>query len=819
MEGFFGPRLLHAGKEVATGTLTGRVVGVYFSAHWCPPCREFTPLLSKVYRRAKEKGKSLDIVFLSGDRDEASFNEYFASMPWHAVPFSNPVPKQVLSQTFRVKGIPALVLLDGSGGILDVDAKSKVMMPRFPSTLPREIDVRDNGPGPGDSVEVVVRCRGEEHVVQCEPEEGWELFRMQIFSVTEIAAEKQRLFGLGVPNGPLDETVPLPRALAGAFAALRGRPLGVADTACCASSSYGDASPGAELHRGSLDSPQAWGAKKDDKTPWYQMALGEVKQVAGILLAPRADCAQWVTKFRVSISMSTDGPWNLVDGGCEFDGCKSMVQDPIRTLFAAPVSASFVRIEPTAHHGHCCLRADVLEHEEGPPDRLPEVVVLGNFSADDPFEVEQPDQQAGNKLIEEQHLAMLQARLSNAPGKLQAEVRHVEHVRGYEERALQRQALDDIPVCAFDALVRSSKKDECYEVAFMRQLLRWFKHDFFKWTNAPSCEHCGSGDTKTIGQAAPSPMDKQYGAGTVEVAQCAACGMQTRFPRYNDPSKLLETRNGRCGEWANCFTLVCRALGYEARHIHDWTDHVWTEVYSDGLQRWLHADSCEAALDSPLMYEQGWGKKLTYCFAFARDHAVDVTKRYTRKFDELLTRRNDFTEQQLQQAMRAINEFAIDRSVATLAEADGEARRTVLQRRAELEAKELDGGGPNAAKPEEQVGRTSGEAAWREQRGELGANNEAKRQALQLSEKGVADAAASAAGADSAPVQAAPSEVKPVVAQAAAAAAPQQRPSSAGTQALIKAKFAEYVASGLAPNDAAVRALEDVKGSRAAAAP
>ena len=76
-----------------------------------------------------------------------------------------------------------------------------------------------------------------------------------------------------------------------------------------------------------------------------------------------------------------------------------------------------------------------------------------------------------------------------------------------------------------------------------------------------------------------------------------------------------ETRCGRCGEFANCKALILRSMGFEVRHVTDWTDHVWVEVYSDSQQRWIHCDGGKC--DENLLYELGWGKKLTYIIAFS----------------------------------------------------------------------------------------------------------------------------------------------------------------------------------------------------------
>ena len=99
LSGIIGDKVIKKGakegeyEEVETSSLgnEGNVVGLYFSAHWCPPCRAFTPKLADWYNKLKggEIGEKFEIVFLSSDRDEKSFNEYYGEMPWLAVSYDN----------------------------------------------------------------------------------------------------------------------------------------------------------------------------------------------------------------------------------------------------------------------------------------------------------------------------------------------------------------------------------------------------------------------------------------------------------------------------------------------------------------------------------------------------------------------------------------------------------------------------------------------------------------------------------------------------------------------------------------------------------
>eukprot|EP00756_Hemistasia_phaeocysticola_P042771 Hpha_TRINITY_DN16987_c0_g1::TRINITY_DN16987_c0_g1_i1::g.56334::m.56334/K17609/NXN; nucleoredoxin len=98
---------------------------IYFSAHWCPPCRAFTPHAAKVYSSAGP-ASNIEVIFVSSDSDQSGFDEYYSEMPWVAVPFADRARKDQLNSKFGVSGIPSMVRLDGTGNTVEKNARFEV---------------------------------------------------------------------------------------------------------------------------------------------------------------------------------------------------------------------------------------------------------------------------------------------------------------------------------------------------------------------------------------------------------------------------------------------------------------------------------------------------------------------------------------------------------------------------------------------------------------------------------------------------------------------------------------------------------------------
>ena len=114
---------------------SGKIVGLYFSAHWCPPCRGFTPKLSEKFTKLKEEGKQFEIVFVSADEDEESARNYFNEMSWNMmIPFDDQETKDLLDSKYQVSGIPTLVLINGdTGATMTTDGRSTLFEVEFDS--------------------------------------------------------------------------------------------------------------------------------------------------------------------------------------------------------------------------------------------------------------------------------------------------------------------------------------------------------------------------------------------------------------------------------------------------------------------------------------------------------------------------------------------------------------------------------------------------------------------------------------------------------------------------------------------------------------
>ena len=104
----------------------GRYVLIDFWASWCGPCRAEMPNVTACYEKYHAKG--LDIVAISFDTNKDAWLRAINTMKMPWVHLSDLAGWNSLgTKTYDIKGIPANILLDGEGNIIDNDLRDYML--------------------------------------------------------------------------------------------------------------------------------------------------------------------------------------------------------------------------------------------------------------------------------------------------------------------------------------------------------------------------------------------------------------------------------------------------------------------------------------------------------------------------------------------------------------------------------------------------------------------------------------------------------------------------------------------------------------------
>ncbi len=89
----------------------------YWSAHWCGPCKKFTPKLVELYKN-NGGGEKFEVVFVSSDRSKDKMLNYMqkANMEWPAIEYGQ--KKNTSIRKFGSGYIPHLMLTNKNGDII-----------------------------------------------------------------------------------------------------------------------------------------------------------------------------------------------------------------------------------------------------------------------------------------------------------------------------------------------------------------------------------------------------------------------------------------------------------------------------------------------------------------------------------------------------------------------------------------------------------------------------------------------------------------------------------------------------------------------------
>ncbi|XP_076462942.1 nucleoredoxin-like protein 2 [Babylonia areolata] len=115
------------GTKTGEDALQDKVVGLFFSASWCPPCQHFVPALRDVYDELVQREEPFEVVFVSMDKSKEEMLDYYREKQgkWLALKYGDPM-KESLVEKFHVSVIPKLIVLRPDGEVITTKGRKDV---------------------------------------------------------------------------------------------------------------------------------------------------------------------------------------------------------------------------------------------------------------------------------------------------------------------------------------------------------------------------------------------------------------------------------------------------------------------------------------------------------------------------------------------------------------------------------------------------------------------------------------------------------------------------------------------------------------------
>lgn len=99
---------------------------LYFASYSDAQSKEFTPWLIKAYKLLRKNRSDFELMFISGDESQASFDASVSDMGFASVPFEDTAAREGLERRLEIQSYPTLVMLGPKPPSVDDDGGTNV---------------------------------------------------------------------------------------------------------------------------------------------------------------------------------------------------------------------------------------------------------------------------------------------------------------------------------------------------------------------------------------------------------------------------------------------------------------------------------------------------------------------------------------------------------------------------------------------------------------------------------------------------------------------------------------------------------------------